>query len=245
MNLPRSVSRYWRKHRIWDRYQEEQHPVIGRILQEQRGLTVAAVREFAEPRPTPVDVADLGCGTGCIANDVTRLEKVRSLLAIDINESSLRQAAARAAQQGLQEKFRFLSGDLYELDWGGERSFDAVVAIDMLHHMPDIPALLAAIRRRLKDDGILIGNLRSRERTDVFFNRYGLVNRTLIRLQPAFDRVLPENSFLRRWLGSAGYFRIRTFSRADAERLLENAGFHVVRMESSSYHWFVCTIGRT
>ena len=47
--LPPTVSSYWQKRRVWDRYEEENDPVIGKILQEQRELVVQAVREFAEP----------------------------------------------------------------------------------------------------------------------------------------------------------------------------------------------------
>jgi ubiquinone/menaquinone biosynthesis C-methylase UbiE len=99
--LPPSVSSYWQKRRVWDRYEEENHPVIGKILQEQRELVVRAVREFAEPQARAITVADLGCGTGKVALDIMALERVETLLAVDINDLALRKDAAGAAQLGL------------------------------------------------------------------------------------------------------------------------------------------------
>ena len=43
-DLPSSVANYWQKRRIWDRFREEEHPVIGVILQAQREYVVAAAR---------------------------------------------------------------------------------------------------------------------------------------------------------------------------------------------------------
>jgi len=239
--LPPSVSSYWQKRRVWDRYEEENDPVIGKILQEQRELVVRAVREFAEQQARGITVADLGCGTGKVALDIMALERVETLLAVDINDLALRKVAAGAAQLSLQNKLRFLSGNFYELNWKSDDLFDVVVCMDVLHHLPDIPRMLGIIRGRLKPGGSLVGNIRAREGTDLFFGRYGPAKRWLIRIQPGVDRLLPQKSLLRRWLGSVGYFRIRTFPRSDAEKLLRDAGFNIRQIETGYYHWFVCS----
>jgi ubiquinone/menaquinone biosynthesis C-methylase UbiE len=234
------VSGYWQKRRIWDRYEEENDPVIGRIHQEQRELVVNAVRKFASRQEKPITVVDLGCGTGKVAIELMGIERVAGVLAVDINDLALRKVAAGAAQLGLQAKFRFLSGDFYALDWKADDLFDVVVCMDVLHHLPDIPGMLGIILSRVKPGGVFVGNIRAREGTGVFFNRYGLVKRWLICAQPGVDRVLPQKSFLRRWLGSIGYFRIRTFPRAEAEALLRDAGFDIQQFVTGGYHWFVC-----
>lgn len=240
MNLPSSVSTYWQKHRIWDRYREEQHPVIGKALQEQRELVVNTIRDFARGRPAPLSVADLGCGTGRVAHDLLGLECVQRLLAVDINEQAVRRVAAGAAKLGLQARLLTRSGDFYSLQWSAEDVFDVVLCMDVLHHLPDIPRMLAIIRGRVKPGGMFIGNIRSAEGTALFFNRYGPVKRLLIALQPTVNRRLPERSFLRRWLGSIGYLRIRTFTRTEAESLLTQTGFKVEKLQTSFYHWFCC-----
>jgi SAM-dependent methyltransferase len=239
--LPASVGSYWQKRRVWDRYEEENDPIIGKILQEQRELVVQAVREFAAKQDRLVLVADLGCGTGKVATDLMALDRVQNLLAVDINDLALRKVAAGAAQSGLQNKLRFLSGDFYELNWKRDDYFDVVVCMDVLHHLPDVPRMLSIVRSRLKPGGIFVGNIRAREGTAVFFNRYGLVKRWLIRIQPGVDRLVPAKSVIRRWLGSIGYFRIRTFRREAAESLLRNAGFDIGRLLTGPYHWFACT----
>lgn len=238
--LPASVKDYWQKRRVWDRYQEEQHPTIGAMLREQRLITVATVRDFAALRPGPVDVADLCCGTGWIANDLMQLGRLHSLLAADVNEEALHRLETEATRLGLQNKLQTRSGDLYRMDWGAEKSFDVILCMDALHHLPDIPGMLEGIRARLKDDGIFVGNIRAKEGANQFFDRYGPLKRTLIRMQPLMDRVLAERSALRRWLGSIGYFRILTFSKVEVERLLAESGFSIQQSASGGYHWFVC-----
>jgi len=238
--LPATVGSYWQKRRVWDRYEEENDPVIGKILQEQRELVVQAVREFAAKQDKLVLVADLGCGTGKVAVDLMALDRVQSLLAVDINDLALRKVAAGAAQSGLQNKLRFLSGDFYELNWKPDDRFDVVVCMDVLHHLPNLPRMLAMIKSRLTPGGIFVGNIRSRESAKKFFDRYGLVKRWLIRIQPEVDRRLPAKSRIRRWLGSIGYFRIRVLTRRETETVLRDAGFGIREFATGYYHWFVC-----
>jgi SAM-dependent methyltransferase len=242
-DLPPSVAGYWRNRRVWDRFREEEHPVIGQIHREQREFVVSIIRDFAGHQDSPINVVDLGCGTGRVACDLMGLARVRELLAVDINAQAVRKVAAAAAKLGLQEKLRVRSGNFYELAWKAEGVFDVAVCMDVLHHLPDVPGMLGIIRGRLKPGGIFVGNIRSAEGTDTFFHRYGLVKRTLIKVQPMADRAIPNKSTLRRWLGDIGYLRIRTYTQAQTRRLLEAAGFRITRFDSSFYHSFVCTPG--
>ena len=112
------------------------------------------------------------------------LDGVQSLLAVDINDLALRKVAAGAAQLGLQNKLRFLSGNFYELSWKSDDFFDVVVCMDVLHHLPDIPRMLGIIRGRLKQAAFSSATCAPERDPCVFFERYGPVKRWLIRIQP-------------------------------------------------------------
>lgn len=238
MNLPPTVVEYWRRRRLWDRYEEERHRLIGSILQEQRELAVQAVREYARQHKQRLRIADLGCGTGRIACDLLALEETELLVAVDVNPQALQRTRQHAREQKLEGKLRTLEGDFYQLNWGPDASFDVILCMDALHHLPDVPTMLRIIRGRLRPEGIFVGNFRSAASAPLFFGRYGIIKRWLIGIQPALDRTLSADSRLRQWLGSIGYFRIRTFERQEVERLLLDADYRILALEEGAYYWF-------
>ncbi|MEO0108907.1 MAG: methyltransferase domain-containing protein [candidate division WOR-3 bacterium] len=233
------MSSYWRKRRVWDRFQEEQDPILGRIHQGQRAFVINAVAAFAQGRGALAAI-DLGAGTGRIACDLLMMPQVRELLAVDINPRALRKVGAMAAKRGLQTKLRLRVGDFYRLDWRADEVFDVVLCIDVLHHLPDVALMLEIVCGRMTQDGIFVGNIRATEKTSLFFNRYGLLKRALVKLQPTVNRLVPQNSILRQALGDIGYLRLQTYSRPEVEGLLKRSGFQICVLNSSHYHTFVC-----
>jgi SAM-dependent methyltransferase len=98
------------------------------------------------------DVLELGCGTGRIAAALARAGK--NVVAVDLSTEMLRRAAERAAQ------FETVRADLRHLDLG--RQFALVIApLGTLHHVAvaDRGTAMAAIRRHLAEDGLLIADL--------------------------------------------------------------------------------------
>jgi SAM-dependent methyltransferase len=215
----------------------EQHPVFGHILHHQRQLTLAALKDFVRQRNTPVTVACLGCRNRSIALDLLTLPGVQSLLAVDTGEL-LNRLTRAAIRLDVRKKLRIETGRFHEVAWGSGQNFDVIVSIDMLHSLPYLPSVLTDIRKRLKNEGIFIGNLRSEAGQEVFLTGAGFFRRRLISLQPLIDHLLPSRSVLRNWLGKVGYFRTRTYGRLDAERLLLDADFQLLSMDSGAYHWF-------
>lgn len=87
-------------------------------------------------------VLDAGCGPGAYV-PATRA-RARELVAFDIAHGRL------GGIEGAQR----VCGDVQSLPFPGG-TFDAVMAMHMLYHVPDIPAAVAELRRVLRDGGVL------------------------------------------------------------------------------------------
>ena len=101
---------------------------------------------------TPLQVLDLGCGTGVmITRPLARLG--HGVTGIDIDAVSIRQAQRLNASPTLSN-LRYVVGRLESQPWEGH--FDAVVASEVLEHVADPEAFLGMLGRCLKRDGLLI-----------------------------------------------------------------------------------------
>lgn len=107
-----------------------------------RRLVFDLIRRYVHtPEPR---ILDVGCGTGAMASDLT---KVGSVVASDLSEHALgfsrrRNLASLCCADAMRLPFR--SG-----------SFDIVVALDLLEHLPDDRAAAAEFRRVLAPEGWL------------------------------------------------------------------------------------------
>jgi DNA-binding transcriptional ArsR family regulator/2-polyprenyl-3-methyl-5-hydroxy-6-metoxy-1,4-benzoquinol methylase len=100
--------------------------------------------------PAAWTVADLGCGTGEIAAELAPF--VRKVIAID-REPAMLEASRRRLREFANVEVR--RGDLVDLPAkAGE--FNACVLSLVLHHVPAPAEVLAAARRALAKDGVVI-----------------------------------------------------------------------------------------
>jgi SAM-dependent methyltransferase len=88
-------------------------------------------------------VLDAGCGPGLWVG--ATVPRVGSLVALDIAHGRLAWVDPRAAR---------VAGDVQALPFS-DAAFDAVMAMHMLYHVPDIPAAVRELRRVLRPDGVL------------------------------------------------------------------------------------------
>ena len=103
-----------------------------------------AARILARTRAGPTShLLSLGCGIG--DTELLVAPHVGKLIGIDFSAAAIRQARADAAHAGLRN-VEFLAGDLSSLELPAH-SFDIVIAVFFLHHLP--PAELEATVRRL------------------------------------------------------------------------------------------------
>jgi release factor glutamine methyltransferase len=78
------------------------------------------------PANVPVDIADVGTGSGAIAVALALLRPLAAVRAIDISAAALRVAKSNASAHGVADRIEFLEGDLLAGFDGG--SLDMVVS---------------------------------------------------------------------------------------------------------------------
>ncbi len=110
--------------------------------------TLARVRELL---PKDADVLEIGCGTGTTALRLAPF--LGSLIATDVSAEMIAIAREKAAQRAPNLSFSAAPADRLP---GEDESFDAVLAFNLLHLVPDRRAVLNALRRRLKPGGLFI-----------------------------------------------------------------------------------------
>lgn len=100
-------------------------------------------------------VLDLGCGTGLAARAIARRPRFSgTVTGVDLSPRLIEAAARLAAQEGMQERVAFLTGDTRELELP-EASFDAVVAHTLVSHVADPLSVVHVAARLLKPGGML------------------------------------------------------------------------------------------
>ncbi len=98
-----------------------------------------------------LSVLDIGCGGGLISEPLARLGA--AVTAIDPAEENIAVARQHAAPQGLEIDYKAcLAEDLIEAG----RTFDAVVCLEVLEHVPNQAAFLKMCAELVKPGGLLL-----------------------------------------------------------------------------------------
>jgi 2-polyprenyl-6-hydroxyphenyl methylase/3-demethylubiquinone-9 3-methyltransferase len=111
-----------------------------RVLTEELHLTQTALQ-----------VLDVGCGGGLLAEEFARLGC--TVTGVDPSQKSLTAARAHAASQGLAIEYRSGSGEALPF---GAASFDVVYCCDVLEHVNDLGQVIAETARVLKPGGVYL-----------------------------------------------------------------------------------------
>ena len=91
---------------------------------------------------------DVGCGAGLLAEPLARLGA--SVTGLDASPELIAAAGEHAAAQGLAIDYR--AGELVEL----EGQFELITCMEVIEHVADPAAFVAALAKRLAPDGLLI-----------------------------------------------------------------------------------------
>lgn len=110
------------------------------------GLSRRGRRPFAG-----LTAADVGCGGGLASEPLARLGC--AVTGFDAAPESLGVARAHAAAAGLEIDYR---QETAEAAAARGATFDAVVALEIVEHVSDPPAFLAALSAMLKPGGVLV-----------------------------------------------------------------------------------------
>ena len=98
---------------------------------------------------SPTRVLDVGCGGGILAESLAR-SGVR-VTAIDLSQKALKAARRHAEAHGLAIDYRCSSVEQVAQEEAG--SYDAVTCMEMLEHVPEPRAVIAAVARALRPGG--------------------------------------------------------------------------------------------
>jgi 2-polyprenyl-6-hydroxyphenyl methylase / 3-demethylubiquinone-9 3-methyltransferase len=113
-----------------------------------------AIAHFATAKRRPLDgltALDLGCGGGLVSAPMARMGA--RVTGIDAADEAVGAASAYAAQAGLKIDFRCTSAEAL-VATGAQ--FDLVTALEIIEHVADVPAFLAAASALVKPGGLLV-----------------------------------------------------------------------------------------
>jgi SAM-dependent methyltransferase len=193
-----------------DVYAEVRRAAFGEDVGQNSWLTLDELDRFVsrlQLRPS-AHLLDVGCGSGGPTLHVARRTGCQ-VVGVELYEEAVAEATRLAGEAGLARQASFLQADASEPLPFEVRSFDALLCVDSINHLPD--------RRRVLEDWARL--LRPRGR--LLFTDPVVITGTLDSEELAFRT-------------SIGYF---LFVPADEnERLLANAGLIVVDVEDTTAH---------
>ncbi|WP_100445842.1 methyltransferase domain-containing protein [Glycomyces xiaoerkulensis] len=188
------------------------------VLRSHRWRTAENSAAYLLPHLEPGHrVLDVGCGPGTITADLAGIVAGGRVAAVDRAESILDQAAAVAAERGL-DNVAFAEADVHDLPYG-DGAFDAVHAHQVLQHVSDPVRALREMRRVTRPGGVVA----ARDSDYAAFLWY------------------PESPGLTDWLDLYGRVARANGGEPDAGRRLKSwalrAGFPEPAVEATSATW--------
>jgi len=134
--------RYWERHaKSYDRSMS----LLGRPLARMVELTAESVRGASQ-------VLEVAAGTGLVTRAIA--SSAGEVLATDYASAMVEELRARVRREGLSN-VRCEQADLYSLPFEAH-TFDAVIAANVLHLVPDLRGALAALVRMARPGGRII-----------------------------------------------------------------------------------------
>lgn len=116
----------------------------------------ALVRHFGRPEREPkplqgLSILDVGCGGGLVCEPLARLGA--RVTGIDPTAEAIATARGHAAAQGLAIDYRAVRVE--EVRAGG-KTFDAVVCLEVIEHVPDVGGFLRVIGEVVRPGGVVV-----------------------------------------------------------------------------------------
>ena len=199
-------------------YVEQFHPEDAsnpfRHIYEQKRVEVVAAARSILGNTAAARVLDLGGGMGRIA---VPLATTYDVTLCDLSESMLELARQAAAKAGVASRFKTQMVDASKPLPYESGSFDLIVCLDLLVHLPDPQVAVSEIYRVLKPTGVaIIDNSNSIPFWTLFYPQY--VGKNPARWMRTFRAggVLPEWSDI-----------VHHHTRSEFLRMLATAGFNV------------------
>lgn len=157
-------------------------------------------------------VADIGCGGGLLAEPLTRLGA--SLTGVDPGADTIAAARRHAKEQGLAIDYRV--GQAEDLAREG-RQFDAVLALEVVEHVPDVAAFIATCAALVRPGGLLV---------------LSTINRTL----KSFALAIVGAEYVLRWLPVGTHQWNRFVTPDELATACARTGLTFGRLQGVIYH---------
>jgi 2-polyprenyl-6-hydroxyphenyl methylase/3-demethylubiquinone-9 3-methyltransferase len=154
---------------------------------------------------------DVGCGGGLLCEPLARLGA--AVTGIDLARRNLAVAARHAESVGLAITYREIAVEQLAAEG---RTFDLVCVMEVVEHVPDMPAFLEACGRLVRPGG-------------------GLVLATLNRTFRAFALGIVAAEYVLGWLPRGTHRWSRFVRPSEAARALRRAGLSVADLTGVSY----------
>src|SRR4029079_10292433 len=103
---------------------------------------------------TPVRIAEIGCGEGLASITIARAYPNAEIDGYDLDDASIVVAPQAAADAGVADRARFEVRDAADPAISGD--YDLVMAIEMLHDVPDPVGILRTMRRLAGGQGAVL-----------------------------------------------------------------------------------------
>jgi ubiquinone/menaquinone biosynthesis C-methylase UbiE len=107
----------------------------------------------------PLSVLEAGCGTGRFTYNMARAG--HRVTGLDYSPAMLETCAKRGAEEGGAENVELVEGSIFELPFD-DNTFDAVLSVHVLMHLPEHDAALLELLRVVKPGGLVIFDIRNR-----------------------------------------------------------------------------------
>jgi ubiquinone/menaquinone biosynthesis C-methylase UbiE len=119
------------------------------------GYDVGAGIKFilAQALPLGGSVLEIGTGKGRFLIELAK--HVPAITTVDISPDEQQFARLNARYAGVEDKIQFVLQDASHLPWP-DSTFDAVVTMNTLHHLPQFQPVLEEILRVVKPDGKIV-----------------------------------------------------------------------------------------
>jgi 2-polyprenyl-6-hydroxyphenyl methylase/3-demethylubiquinone-9 3-methyltransferase len=157
-------------------------------------------------------VLDIGCGGGLIAEPLTRLGA--EVTGIDPAPENIAAAKAHAEGAGLDIRYR---AETAEALAASGAAFDAVLLLEVVEHVPEVPAFLKAVAPLVRPGGVMI---------------LSTLNRTF----KAYALAIVGAELVLRWLPAGTHQWERFVTPDELEAALAGAGLSATDMTGMVYH---------
>lgn len=184
------------------------------------------LRAVCRQAQAPLDVLDLGCGTGRYFHCLSR---VSSLTAFDVSPAMLQQARnPMLTGRDMNHPTRFICGDFYVAELPAEQ-FHLVYSFGVFGNgCAFTPALASKIFRALRPGGCLLFDA-----IDISF--VPMLRRIRLRLRNRVHALLPAR-VKRLWDAQTGWLPPFIPTRGELLDLVSRAGFSDIQLESQPAH---------